>query len=137
MVAAVALILAICEGCTPNGLLALGAGALICAMIAALVLMVRAAGDHSNDAMATFGAALIAGAIIATTPGLSDTGADYLARFLIGLAVGTGGGVAVALVRRRDPLLLAALGLLGGGAFLATGVLLLVLAAAVTGESVG
>jgi hypothetical protein len=42
--------------------------------------------------LAAFGAALIAGSIIATTPGLSDAGADYLARFFIALAVGAGKG---------------------------------------------
>lgn len=93
MAASVALVVAICVDCAPSGPLALGASALICAMIAVLVLLIRAARAYSTDAMATFGLALIAGSVIATTPGVSDTGADYLARVCIGLAVGAGGGV--------------------------------------------
>jgi hypothetical protein len=133
----VVLVLADCETSSPNSLLALGAAALICALVAAFVLMLQAAGEGSNDAVATSGAALLAGGLIATTPGLSDAGANYVSRFFIGLAVGAAIGVGVAFVPRRNPILLGALGLLGGGAFLATGVLGLALAVGISGDCPG
>jgi hypothetical protein len=125
-------VFAICEA-SPNALVAAGAAAVLIAIVASVLLLLRAARGYRIKAAAVFAAALVAGAVIATTPGGLTSGANYLGRFFAGVAVGVGASLFVALAIRRNVLIIGALGLLGGGGFLASIVLLLIATLAATG----
>jgi hypothetical protein len=125
--------MAICEGhrSTGFGLLCVAAGLVYVAAVA--VPVARARGERL-PLLATGALALAAGAAIAVTPGgLSASDADYLARWFGGLGAGAVLGLLALAVRRRRPITYVVTGILGGGAFLALLVLLLIGALAFTG----
>lgn len=129
-----ATVLAICDPRPPNPVAVIVIGVVLLAFAAVVALLVRAAGKERRLVAITYLATGVLGAIIAMTPnGLSAHNTNYVARFLVGLAAGTSCGAAISLVRRRKPVIYAAVGLAGGGTFLAVLLLLFVAMLAASG----
>jgi peptidoglycan/LPS O-acetylase OafA/YrhL len=128
-------LLAICDppssGERARTLVVLGLALLVVLLIAVVVLRPR---EERGRLALTYLGAVIAGALIAIVGGGLDADADIAARFLIAVAVGGAGGLAVSALRRRRPARYAIAGLLGGATFWAGAFAALVGALAISGS---
>jgi peptidoglycan/LPS O-acetylase OafA/YrhL len=128
-------LLAICDppssGDRAHALVLLGLALLVVLAIAVAVLRPR---EERGRLIATYLGAAVLGALIAVVAGGLDADADVAARFLIAVAVGGAGGLAVSALRKRRPVRYAIAGLMGGATFWAGALALLAGALAISGS---
>jgi hypothetical protein len=128
-------LLAICDppssGDRVHALVLLGLALLVVLAIAVAVLRPR---EERGRLIATYLGAAVLGALIAVVAGGLDADADVAARFLIAVAVGGAGGLAVSALRKRRPVRYAIAGLMGGATFWAGALALLAGALAISGS---